>query len=51
MTSKTKTVSIIEGLNYDLIMMANRIPEGGESLSANNYLEPLDGKAAKFAIQ
>ncbi|KAF2256605.1 Ribokinase-like protein [Trematosphaeria pertusa] len=45
-----KTISIIGGLDYDLIMIANRIPEGGESLLANEYLEALGGKGANSAI-
>lgn len=46
----TKTISIIGGLDYDLIMIANRIPDGGESLLANEYLEALGGKGANSAI-
>ncbi|KAF2221662.1 Ribokinase-like protein [Elsinoe ampelina] len=45
-----KTISIIGGLDYDLIMIANRIPDGGESLLANEYLEALGGKGANSAI-
>ncbi|KAF2228920.1 ribokinase, partial [Viridothelium virens] len=45
-----KTVSIIGGLDYDLIMIANRIPDGGESLLANEYLEAAGGKGANSAI-
>jgi ribokinase len=45
-----KTISIIGGLDYDLIMIANRIPEGRESLLANEYLEALGGKGANSAI-
>ncbi|KAF2115016.1 Ribokinase-like protein [Lophiotrema nucula] len=45
-----KTIAIIGGLDYDLIMIANRIPEGGESLLANEYLEALGGKGANSAI-
>lgn len=46
----SKTISIIGGLNYDLIMIANRIPDRGESLLANEYLEALGGKGANSAI-
>ncbi|KAF2477179.1 Ribokinase-like protein [Lindgomyces ingoldianus] len=45
-----KTISIIGGLDYDLIMIANRIPDGGESLLANEYFEALGGKGANSAI-
>ncbi|KAI9663839.1 MAG: hypothetical protein M1821_007329 [Bathelium mastoideum] len=45
-----KTISVIGGLDYDLIMIANRIPDGGESLLANEYLEALGGKGANSAI-
>lgn len=45
-----KLISIIGGLDYDLIMIANRIPDGGESLLANQYLEALGGKGANSAI-
>jgi ribokinase len=45
-----KTISIIGGLDYDLIMIANRIPDNGESLLANEYLEALGGKGANSAI-
>jgi ribokinase len=45
-----KTISIIGGLDYDLIMIADRIPDGGESLLANEYLEALGGKGANSAI-
>ncbi|KAI9708025.1 MAG: hypothetical protein M1820_004229 [Bogoriella megaspora] len=45
-----RTISIIGGLDYDLIMVANRIPHGGESLLANEYLEALGGKGANSAI-
>ena len=45
-----RTISIIGGLDYDLIMIANRMPEGGESLLANEYLEALGGKGANSAI-
>jgi ribokinase len=46
----TKTISMIGGLDYDLIMIANRIPNAGESLQANQYLEALGGKGANSAI-
>ncbi|KAL9097518.1 MAG: hypothetical protein Q9165_000414 [Trypethelium subeluteriae] len=45
-----KTISIIGGLDYDFIMIANRIPDGGESLLANEYLKALGGKGANSAI-
>ena len=45
-----KTISVIGALNYDLIMIANRIPDGGESLQANEYSEALGGKGANAAI-
>lgn len=45
-----KTISIIGGLDYDLIMIANRIPDRGESLLANEYSEALGGKGANSAI-
>jgi ribokinase len=45
-----KTISIIGGLDYDLIMIGDRIPDGGESLLANEYLEALGGKGANSAI-
>lgn len=46
----SKTISIIGGLDADLIMIANRVPEGGESVLANEYLEALGGKGANSAI-
>ncbi|KAF2657583.1 Ribokinase-like protein [Lophiostoma macrostomum CBS 122681] len=45
-----KIISVIGVLDYDLIMTANRIPTGGESLMANTYLETLGGKGANTAI-
>ncbi|PGH18375.1 hypothetical protein AJ79_00442 [Helicocarpus griseus UAMH5409] len=39
-----KTISVIGGLDYDLIMIANRIPTGGESLLANE--KPVDVQEA-----
>ncbi|OKL61429.1 hypothetical protein UA08_03140 [Talaromyces atroroseus] len=45
-----KTISIIGGLDLDLIIIANRLPNGGESLLANEYLEALGGKGANSAI-
>jgi ribokinase len=45
-----KTIAIIGGLDYHLIMIANRIPDQGESLLANEYLEALGGKGANSAI-
>ena len=46
----SKSISVIGGLDYDLIMIANRIPEGGESLLATQYTEALGGKGANSAI-
>ncbi|KAK0101957.1 hypothetical protein ONS95_001234 [Cadophora gregata] len=43
-------IAIIGGLDADLIMIANRIPERGESVLANEYLEALGGKGANSAI-
>jgi ribokinase len=45
-----KPISIIGGLDYDLIMIANRMPNGGESFLANEYLVAPDGKGANSAI-
>ncbi|KAL9098947.1 MAG: hypothetical protein Q9163_005483 [Psora crenata] len=45
-----KIISIIGGLDYDLIMIANRIPDRGESHQANEYSESLGGKGANSAI-
>lgn len=45
-----KTIAIIGGLDADLIMIANRIPDRGESVLANEYLEALGGKGANSAI-
>jgi hypothetical protein len=44
--AKKKTIAIIGGLDADLIMIANRIPDRGESLLANEYMEALGGKGA-----
>ncbi|KAI9662757.1 MAG: hypothetical protein M1829_006152 [Trizodia sp. TS-e1964] len=46
----SQTISIIGGLNADLIMIASRIPDRGESVLANEYLEALGGKGANSAI-
>lgn len=46
----SKTISVLGGLDYDLIMLANRIPDSGESLPAIQYLEALGGKGANAAI-
>ncbi|KAJ8112574.1 hypothetical protein ONZ43_g5364 [Nemania bipapillata] len=43
-------VSVIGGLDADLIMVANRIPGYGESVLANEYHEALGGKGANQAI-
>lgn len=45
-----RIISIIGGLAADLIMVTNRMPEGGESLLANSYHEALGGKGANSAI-
>lgn len=45
-----RIISIIGGLNADLIMVTNRTPEGGESLRADSYHEALGGKGANSAI-
>lgn len=43
-------ISVIGAMNYDLIMVTNRVPEGGESLLANTYHEALGGKGLNAAI-
>lgn len=43
-------ISVIGGLDVDLVMIANRIPDRGESVLANEYLEVLGGKGANSAI-
>lgn len=45
-----RIISIIGGLDADLIMITNRVPEGGESMLANDYHEALGGKGANSAI-
>ena len=45
-----QVISIIGGLDADLIMVTNRVPEEGESLLANSYHEALGGKGANSAI-
>ncbi|KAG8413435.1 putative ribokinase [Metarhizium acridum] len=45
-----KTIAIIGGSDADLIMIANRIPNRGESVLASQYLEALGGKGANSAI-
>ena len=45
-----KVISVIKALDYDLIMIANRITDRGESLMANEYLEALGGKGANSDI-
>ena len=45
-----KTIAIIGALDYDLMMMADRIPNEGESLIANGYMEALGGKGVNSAI-
>ncbi|KAI1129671.1 Ribokinase-like protein [Nemania abortiva] len=46
----SKIISVIGGLDADLIMITGRIPEPGESVLANEYLEALGGKGANSAI-
>ncbi|KAM0228314.1 hypothetical protein ACHAPO_010858 [Fusarium lateritium] len=45
-----KTISVIGGLDADLIMIASRIPDPGESVLASHYQEVLGGKGANSAI-
>jgi ribokinase len=45
-----QTIAVIGGLDADLIMIASRIPDRGESVLANEYLEALGGKGANSAI-
>ncbi|KAM0544222.1 hypothetical protein ACHAPJ_011911 [Fusarium lateritium] len=45
-----KTIAIIGGLDADLIMIASRIPDRGESVLASHYQEALGGKGANSAI-
>ncbi|KAI6913318.1 hypothetical protein KC318_g4502 [Hortaea werneckii] len=45
-----KTISVIGALNYDLIMIADHVPDGGESLQSNEYHEALGGKGANSAV-
>lgn len=45
-----KTIVIIGGLDCDMVMVANRIPDSGESLLTKQYLEALGGKGAVSAI-
>ncbi|XXG97841.1 hypothetical protein Hte_004155 [Hypoxylon texense] len=44
------TISIIGGLDADLIMVADRIPNPGESILANKHIEALGGKGANSAV-
>jgi len=46
----SQTIAIIGGLDADLIMIASRIPDRGESVLANEYFEALGGKGANSAI-
>ena len=46
----SQTIAVIGGLDADLIMIASRIPDCGESVLANEYLEALGGKGANSAI-
>lgn len=45
-----KTVAIIGGLDVDLVMITNRIPDRGESVLADEYVEVMGGKGANSAI-
>ncbi|KAF7542009.1 hypothetical protein G7054_g135 [Neopestalotiopsis clavispora] len=45
-----KTIAIIGGLDVDLVMIANRIPDRGESVLADEYVEVMGGKGANSAI-
>ncbi|KAI0437236.1 Ribokinase-like protein [Xylaria telfairii] len=45
-----KIIAVVGGLDADLIMIANRIPDRGESVLANEYQEALGGKGANSAI-
>jgi ribokinase len=45
-----QTIAVIGGLDADLIMIASRIPDRGESVLANEYIEALGGKGANSAI-
>ena len=45
-----QTIAVIGGLDADLIMISSRIPDRGESVLANEYLEALGGKGANSAI-
>jgi ribokinase len=45
-----QTIAVIGGLDADLIMIASRIPDRGETVLANKYLEALGGKGANSAI-
>lgn len=45
-----KTISVIGALDYDLIMIANHVPDRGESLLINEYFETLGGKGANSTI-
>lgn len=46
-----RIISIIGGLDADLIMVTDRVPERGESLLANTYHEALGGKGATQQLQ
>ena len=45
-----RVISVIGGLDADLIMVTNRLPEGGETMEANTYHEALGGKGANSGI-
>ncbi|OHE98390.1 hypothetical protein CORC01_06386 [Colletotrichum orchidophilum] len=45
-----QTIAVIGGLDADLVMIAPRIPDQGENVLANEYLETLGGKGANSAI-
>lgn len=44
------TIAVIGGLDDDLIMIASRIPDRGESVLGSHYQEALGGKGANSAI-
>lgn len=45
-----QTITVVGGLDADLIMIASRLPERGESVLSNEYIEALGGKGANSAI-
>lgn len=50
LTMAPQTIAVIGGLDADLIMIVSRIPDRGESVLANEYIEALGGKGANSAI-